>query len=344
MERQSPTRTLSLPGILTANGDAAGDIEIEVQGPESDTPLIIATGTVPWNGDLSLEKRLRVRLKRGIKSHFDFGVFGDEGLDLHGNAYIDSYNSGDGPYNPQTRRLQGHVGTNADHRWDVVLVNNTTIYGDAATGYASDPEEVIRVANNAQITGVKKALDEPKLLPQIDLPFLTPRGAYTIGGNSTATLSESGMYTSFTMNSNATVTITGDVTLYINGNFSMNSNTRIVIAAGASLEIVMGNGVFNQSSNSAINNVGRNPKDLAFLGSSDFHLMNLRSNTAFYGVIYAPEATVDYSANSDLYGAVVCNYISMSSNAGIHYDESLASWTEYGTANSKYEVKEWQEY
>jgi len=338
------TRTLSLPGIQAANGDVAGDIDIEVQNPASDTPLIIASGTVPWLDDLSFEKRLRVRLKHGIKSFFDFGVFGDEGFDLHGNAYIDSYNSQEAPYDPLARHLNGNVGTNADHRWDVVLLNNTTVYGDAKTGYASDPAEVIRLANNAQITGAASALDEPKLIPAVSPPFLPAKGSYSLGGNSTATISESGMYSSFTLDSNAIVTITGEVTLYVNGDFSMNSNTQIVIAEGASFELVMGNGVFNQSSNSIITNVSQDPRAMAILGTSDFHQMNWRSNSHYYGVVYVPEATIDYSANADCFGSIVCNVISMSSNAGIHYDESLASWTKYGTATSKYEVKEWQEY
>jgi hypothetical protein len=338
-------RTLSLPSVQTADGRIAGDVDIEVLNPEGNNPVIIASGTVPWMNELSLERRLRVRMKHGTKSFFDFGVFGDEGFDLHGNAYVDSYNSENAPYDPTTRRLFGNVGTNADQRWDVVLLNNTTIYGDASTGYASDPSEVIRLANRAQITGIQKALDEPKLLPAIAPPFLTSRGAYTVAnGIQNATLTESGMYSSFVLESNTKLTISGDVQLYINGDFTMGSNSIIEITPGSTVEIVLGGGVFEQSSNSAINNLSQDPKSLAILGTSDFHMMNWRSYSHFYGVVYVPEATVDYSANSDFYGSLVCNIISMSSNAGIHYDESLKSWTKYGTESLKHEVKDWQEY
>jgi len=338
-------RTLSLPSVQAANGEIAGDIDIEVHNPAADTPIIIAVGTVPWNGDLSFERRIRVRLKHGIKSYFDFGVFGDEGFDFHGNAYVDSYNSLDGPYDPLTRRLLGDVGTNADHRWDVVLLNNTTVYGDAATGYASDPAEVIRLANNAQITGAQRALDEPKLIPAIEPPFLPSMGAYTVAnGTQNATLTQSATFSSFSLEDNTKLTVNGDVTIYVNGNFTMSSNSILEISEGSTLEIVMGNGVFSVASNSTISNVSHDPRALAILGTGDFHMLYWRSNTHFYGVMYVPEATIDYSANSDLFGSIVCNIISMSSNAGIHYDESLASWSKYGTANSKYEVKDWQEY
>jgi hypothetical protein len=83
---------------------------------------------------------------------------------------------------------------------------------------------------------------------------------------------------------------------------------------------------------------------MSIIGTADFKTMYWRSNTQFWGVAYLPEAFVDYSANSDFYGSIICNEISMSSNAGIHYDESLGTWTKYGTHQSSFEVKSWQEY
>ncbi len=338
-------RTLSLPGVQAANGRIAGDVEIEVLNPASDDPIVISTGTVPWFEDMFFERRLRVRLRHGIKSFFDFGVFGDEGFDLHGNAYVDSYDSLVAPYDPLARGTSGNVGTNADHRWDVVLLNNTTVYGDAITGYASDPAEVIRLANNAQVTGTEKALDEPKLIPAIEAPFLPDRGAYALPqGTLNGALSESGTYSSFSLGDNSKLTINGNVRIYVNGPFSMSSNSCIEISDGSTFEVTMGNGTFDVASNAWISNVSQDPRAMAILGTSEFHQLNWRSNTQFYGVMYVPEATIDYSANADFFGSIVCNLISMSSNAGIHYDTSLGSWKKYGTYNSKLEVRSWQEY
>ena len=73
-------------------------------------------------------------------------------------------------------------------------------------------------------------------------------------------------------------------------------------------------------------------------------MQGLIEGTVDIGVMYTPEARVDYSANADLFGSIICDYFSLSSNAGIHYDESLGSWKKYGINLPTYEVRAWQEY
>ena len=68
-----------------------------------------------------------------------------------------------------------------------------------------------------------------------------------------------------------------------------------------------------------------------------------RANTEFWGVIYVPEATVDYASTGDLYGSIVADYLSMSSNAGIHYDESLRTWDKYVAQTNSLIMRYWQE-
>jgi hypothetical protein len=337
-------RNLTLTSVQTAQGFVIGSIDIAVLNPASDYPLVMSRGIVPWRGDLSIEKSLCVSLVHGTESYFNFGIFGDEGFDLHGNAYTDSYNSDLGAYNPANAGHSGDIGTNATHQWDVVLLNNAVVHGDATTGYESDPEYVIRLRNNAKITGSMKTLTEPKLLPACEPPFLTQRGVFSLGGNAApVTITESGTYTGFTIGGNTKVMISGDVTLYVDGNFTMSSNATLEILPGSSLKLVLGNGTFTQSGNTKVNNLTRDPKNLAIMGTADFKNMIWRANTQFWGVIYVPEATVDYASNSDLYGSIVANYLSMSSNAGIHYDESLATWNKYVAQTNSLVMRSWQE-
>lgn len=337
------TRTLSLPSVATSDGTAVGGVSVTVTNPGSNNPVVVAVGTVAWTGGQTVTRKVRVVLEHGFRSFFDFGIFGDEGFDLHGNAYTDSYNSGDGAYDPASFRSYGNVGTNASDHWDVVLLNNTIVHGDAASGYESNPEDVIRLANAATVTGEKTSLSAVKPLPAITAPTLTARGALTTAVGSTGTvITESGMYTSFTLASNSKVTISGNVTLYVDGDFLMDANSTLEITAGSTVEIVMGGGTFTQRSNTAINNLTGDTKALAILGTSEFTSMTWNANSDFYGVIYVPEATVNYAANSDLFGSLVCNYLSLSSETGIHYDESLASWNKYGTTSTSYIVKSWQ--
>ncbi len=340
---EGATRTLSLTGVTTSDGTAAGDVDVTVTGVGTDDLVVVAIGRVGWTGDLTIDRKVRVVLEHGFQSFFDFGIFGDEGFDLHGNAYTDSYNSGDGAYDPANYRSLGNVGTNAFHQWDVVLLNNTIVHGDAITGFGSDPEYVIRLRNAATITGDKTALNAPKPLPPFPVPSLPPRGALTTTTDSTDTvITESGTYSSFTLATNSKVTISGHVTLFVDGDFLMNANSTLEITPGSTVEIVLGHGTFQQDSNTAVNNLTLDPKALAIMGTADFTNMIWRANSDFYGVVYVPEATIDYAANGDFYGSLVCNYLTMSSETGIHYDESLGAWEKYGTISTTYIVASWQ--
>jgi Tfp pilus assembly protein PilX len=94
---ESTLKTLSLSSVAAAGGTVVGAVSVQVANPASDNPVVTATGSVPWTGALTVERKVRVVLKRAFKSFFDFGIFGDEGFDMHGNAYTDSYDSDDGP-------------------------------------------------------------------------------------------------------------------------------------------------------------------------------------------------------------------------------------------------------
>lgn len=337
-------RNITLASVQTAQGFVIGNIDITVLNPASDYPLVMTKGTVPWRGNLSIEKSLCVSLTHGTESYFNFGIFGDEGFDIHGNTYTDSYNSDLGAYDPDNAGGSGDIGTNAVNQWDVVLLNNTVVNGDATTGYGSDPEYVIRLKNSANILGDMQTLTEPKPLPACEPPFLTERGVFSLDNNAApVTITESGTYTGFTMGANSKVTISGDVTLYVNGDFTMSSNSILEILPDSSLELVLGNGTFTQSSNTEVNNLTQDPKNLAIMGTAEFKSMIWRANTEFYGVIYTPEATVDFASNSDLYGSIVANYLSIASEAGFHYDESLRTWDKYAAQTNSLIMRYWQE-
>lgn len=345
-------KTLILDDVRAADGSAVGDIMVTVVDPTSDYPVVESSGVVPFVGSTAVTKAVRVLLAKGYESIFKYAIFGDDGFDMSGNAYTNSYNSTLGSYWSQTPGDYGDVGTNATGRLDVVLLNNTVINGDAFTGVESDPNQVIRLRSNARITGEQKPLDEPFVFPQINapsgLPFL---GNYTASGHS-GVISSGAKFSGFTMPSDTTVTIWGGteadpITLFIDGNFLMNSNVRIVLAEGAWVEIIMGNGTFVQESGgaggSSFINPSGDPKRVAILGTDAFKSMTWKSNADFYGVVIAPQATIQYDSNAHFFGSMLSYSLSLNSNAGIHYDEALGTWKKYGIPSDTYVVISWQE-
>ncbi|MCL4457191.1 MAG: pilus assembly PilX N-terminal domain-containing protein [Nitrospirae bacterium] len=177
---------------------------------------------------------------------------------------------------------------------------------------------------------------------------------YNISSNNTDTIGVAGQskdyyLTSFSMDSNAVVTVQGDVTMYVNGNFSMNSNTQIIFGSGAKLTIYV-TGTFTLDSNTDINNNiagGQTPSNLTIysnnqsLSNSDYKI-NLKSNSGFRGTIYAPKTAIEVNSNASIYGAMRGRYVDMKSNGDFKYDEELGKIENGGTPEG-YKLLYWQE-
>jgi hypothetical protein len=347
-EGDSSERTLTIPGFQTSNGNVMGDIVIKVTDPEGKNPVIESTGSVILSGSERLEARTtRVVLEEEEPPPlFDYAVFGGlGGVDLGSNAEVDSFDSDIGDYGDSNVGSNGDVGTNASTYGCVFLNSNAKIYGNVVSGLGSNPDTHIVTQSGAIISGEKQSLSREKDMPSVPAPEnLTFRGDYDLGGGTSATISESGEYTSFNINGNSKVTITADVTLYITGDFSMKSNTTFEIADGVTAKIYLG-GSFEQRSNSSINNLSQNPTKLMIFGTDNFTgEMEWNSNTDFWGAVYVPNADVRFRSNSDFYGSVMGKSFDLNSNAKIHYDEALAKLNiEVDSEEIFYKVKSWQE-
>lgn len=340
-------RTMDISSFPTSDGNVMGDIEILVDSLEGDYPVVESTGKVPYMGSLSVDRITRVVLERHDVSIslFDYGVFGDEGMELASNAEIDSYDSGNGDYDPSNPGTNGNIGTNATHLGCIYLNANASVYGSAATGPESIPEDIIIEKPVSFITGAKQALDSPEELPSIIPPEgLTYMGDYILDDGSSGTLSESGEYTNFRLSNSSSVTVNSDVTLYITGEFSMTSNTQLDITEDASLAMYLG-GSFVQESNTQINNLTMDPTKFMLFGTDSFTGdMEWNSNTDFYGAVYVPRANVIYNSAANFYGSIMGKYVDIASQANIHYDEALANLEIVpGSMGSYYLVKSWQE-
>jgi hypothetical protein len=339
-------RTLTISDFQSSEGNVVGSIDIKIINADGENPVIEATGKVAGAAPVKTRRTAQVVLKRADPPPlFNYAVFGQETIDVNSNALVDSYDSRKGNYGGTNVGFSGNVGTNANGYGSIDLAANAKIYGSAYTGPGSDPSTAIITRSNALITGDRGALSEPKTMPSVmapdDLAFM---GAYDLGDTNVDTISESGVYNSFRLTSNAKIIITGDVTLYVTGDFSMQSNTQLEIAEGASLTLFLGSS-FEQSSNTQINNLTKKPSNCVVLGTDSFNgQMQWNSNTQFWGAVYVPEANVDFNSNADFFGAIVGRSVnSISSNARIHYDVALSKTIVNFDGDFPYVVKSWQE-
>ncbi len=345
-EGEPNSRTLELSDMQASSGREIGDVSVSIQSPLGQRPFIESTGKVKHISPTTIDRTVRVLLERlDSPSVFMYGIFGDEGLDIVGAAYIDSYDSRKGAYGGDNVGEKGHSGTNATNQGCIGLRNNATIHGSAFVGPGADPENVIVVQNNSEITGVQEALLEEKLLPSVPPPEGLPfRGDYFLSVNSEDAILSSGEYSSFRLMPNTTITILTDVILYVSGDFKMESNSDLVITYGASLILYLG-GTFIQRSESEINNLTMDPTKLLIYGTDSFNgVMEWRSNASFYGAIYVPRAEIQYNSNADFYGSLIGKHIELFSNARFHYDLALGDVDTVGEGKSwTYSVKSWHQ-
>jgi len=255
---------------------------------------------------------------------------GDKGIHLDSNAMVDSYDSSKGSYDGNAKE-NGHISSNGN----IQLDSNSRVLGNAqaAPGYKTT------ISGNAVVAGITANLPEPLHFDPVKLPtnITTPDSVYfkTLGDH----IINSGnyKYTNFIMDSNSTVTVKAPAVLYITGNFLLNSNSQFKIdntnPGGVTIYI---KGKFIMDSNTQlvhINNPRGWPEPGNFRVESTYKTtyftyeidsaVNLKSNTDFYGSVYAPDGTVMINSNANFFGAFAGRKVEMDSNGSVHYDEAL---------------------
>ena len=168
-------------------------------------------------------------------------------------------------------------------------------------------------------------------------------------GTNVLTSDDSGVYSLFQVVTNSDVRIEGNVALYITdpegAHFIMENNASLEVTEGSSLTLILGNSSFYMNNNT-IQNTSQIPSNLIVLGTDEFTgEMNWENNVDTYAAVYVPRATVNMGGapNIDLYGAVVCNYLTFKNNINLHYDEALKDlgWIDGGIPF--WTIKSWQE-
>src|SRR5204862_7826679 len=118
-----------------------------------------------------------------------------------------------------------------------------------------------------------------------------------------------------------TMYVTGNATLYVNGNFSTSGSGGLYIAPGASLKLyIAGTGSF--SGNGIVNNAGV-ARNLSIYGLNSSRSISYSGTSEFIGTVYAPHADFRFSGSSGAFGAFTGETINVSGGAHVAYDEDL---------------------
>ncbi|MEW6071024.1 MAG: pilus assembly PilX N-terminal domain-containing protein [Planctomycetota bacterium] len=266
---------------------------------------------------------------------YRWAAFGDEGLTMDSNAFVDSYNSTLGTYDSQdvnssgsnSYALQnGDVGSNAD----ITMDQNSMVQGDAIPG----PDGTFTaVGANTEVSGSTTPAPSLVDMPPLDVPVFPPSPPVSVGVNGSLSIGSGDYYyPGFQVGKGAEVTIVGPATI-VTDYWDLSSNSQVIVdATNGGVEIYVIND-FVLSSNMLIHSLTDTPADVSFYLQSDNVIdpalnvdldeVDFESNAKLYGTIYAPNAAIAINSNFELFGSIVARSVHLDSNSRIHFDESL---------------------
>lgn len=235
------------------------------------------------------------------------GIWGLNTVTVPGNVETDSYDSTAGPYDPAASRSNGNLCSGGD----ITVAGSVVIDGDVMPGLDS---QLVMNGGSAVITGATcpQGTDpNPPAIDFSDVEFDNDNG--TIGLTDSGTNPMSGNTLSLASNESLTLapgTYYFDAALFDSGS--------ALTLTGATTIFVLGD--FNISGKGTVNTT-MDPADLTIMsgGSS----VTMRGQSAFYGMIFAPNATIKLSGNAEYFGAIIGNDVTVAGSFQFHVDESL---------------------
>ena len=251
-----------------------------------------------------------------LQGPFEAAIFTENGMELNNSAVVDWYN------NTEDDKIM-QIGTNNTASGSVVLRNSATVYGDVVVGMGGDPGVVIN-DYGATVTGDTRALTERYVMQPVTVPewLESLPSSGIIPDDTDDTITASARYSSIDLGNSETVTISGDITLYITGGIILGNSAELGIEEGASLTLYLG-GDFEGKNSSAVNNLTEDAKQLQIYGLDSCETIQFKNSSDFYGAIYAPNADVVMNNSANIYGSVVSKSFDQRNSGTFNYDVML---------------------
>lgn len=236
------------------------------------------------------------------------GIWGLEGVRVPGGVVTDSYDSGDGLYDPLTAGDDGDLCSGGA----IAVMGSVEVNGDVMSGFGFP----VTVSGDPVITGLTSSTVLPPELPDMwdsSIEFTNDNAliGLTDSGKSPwkagAQLDVQGtdnlnvppgkyLFDAIKLSGGSSVTVSGPTTFYVLGSIDALGGTIV--------------------------NATMDPNNLTIISTGTS--VKISGGTGFYGTVYAPEADVNLGGNADFYGAVVGKTTTIHGDFTFHVDESLS--------------------
>jgi Tfp pilus assembly protein PilX len=326
---------------VVAGSISGGSYTVDVTPAYSGTAVYTLTALGTHNGR---RRAVEVVVQSSVTgSLFDYGLFGDVSVGAGGTMTSDGYKSSAGSYiNQVSDHLHGtttysyanptgDIGSNGL----VDVSGNSKIFGDATPG----PGNTVTGGGFVSGSTAPVAIVDP-LTPQ---PYSPPAGLAAASWPAGNVTLGAGVYRYSDINpcGPRTITITGAVTLYVDGNFRMNSNQALYLSGlTAKVTIYHGTGDIRINGQSSIGGNIANAKNFQIFSATTGDI-RFNGGAEIYGTVYAPNASFTHNGNASYYGATVAKTINVTGTANFHYDEDLSVVP--AAVPPVYVVKSWRE-
>jgi hypothetical protein len=290
---------------FTVNTDASGAYQIESTGHSKGTA-----------------RTVRSTLK--LKGLFEHVILVKNTISLSPGSDFTAINTSD----PFDTDLDISLATASTAPGSVPIGPGTVINGDVYGGVGSDPAAVI--TGSGTITGEQSALTEEPEFPVITPPSfgITQPTLGVYGVNRTLTPADSGRYENLILGkaqgTGGKIEITGgQVVLHITSDVIIGGGCEFRILSGGSVVLYL-DGSFTCESSAEIQNYNTSAKSMQiFATGSDEQVFELQPKTKMFGLLYAPNASVNIWPNAEIVGAVVADNLRILSTCTFTYDKAV---------------------
>ncbi len=288
----------------------------------NDTVRLLAVGDM--NG---IRRALEAILAPERYTLFSHALFGDLDLGAKGTIFTDSYDSEKGDYASQVvnthtetglsyAEANGSLGSNGD----ITIRGGAIILGNATPG----PGHTVTISGGeVYIEGSTAPAEAASVLPAYEYepvgavlgPFLPdfPETYEFVDGTY--------RYSKLSVTSKSTVVFKGQVVLYVDGDFNISSQTRVIVAPDSKVTIYHGGDSFKLTGQGLLNETNLPEAFKLFTVAESVEFVG---NSGFYGVIFAPNGHIKPSGTTDIYGSFVGREIDILGTADFHYDAQLS--------------------
>lgn len=269
---------------------------------------------------------------------FTSAAGGESSVKVLDTAMTDSYDSTQGSYVGAPKVLERGFNV-VDSEGDVesngtIDIDPTSIvYGDAETDSDGILNGSVAVFGTTASTVKRKYLEVVE--PGLEKNFLGP--VVMFGGS---TVLPSGVWgaTTVALMGTSTVTLTGPSTLVV-GSLQVSDTARLLVDdTDGPVLIYVADGFLLSGLGSEVRATSSSPKSLLLYSDLDNYTgfestrtgdptrpLRTTGNANLYGVVYAPNGTINVSGTSEVFGSTYGESVVVDGGGSIHFDESLAN-------------------